>query len=269
LFLAFTPEITNNNDGNIHNITKEAQPIGAFDLKSYMQAKKFFETITTGNLKWITPEEALLAKLMTNMFSYVQAACANEFYLIAESFGVNIHKILDASGNHNIPNPSINSAGPGMHKEGWFLVDRIPFTDLITTAFKINESMQSQIVRKLENFNLQKVSILGMTSVINSDDPRASLSYKLRKALYYRDYVVGCYDPFLPEYSDSSVLEGSDAVILMTTHDEFKNLEKIKRMVYTPICIYVDINGFWNESREGAINGILQPNEKSLKNKAK
>lgn len=257
IFIAFTPELINENQ-NIQDLTKAAQPIGAFDQKSFNLAKDFFETITSGTLKWVSPEEALLAKLMTNMFEYVKSACANEFYLIAESFGVNIHNILDASGRHDIPNPDLNAAGAGMHKEGWFLVDRIPFNDLITNSFKINESMQALIVNRLEKYNVNKVAVLGMTSKINSDDARASLSYKLRKALYYRDYIVACYDPYLPEYSDSSVLQDSDAVILMTPHDEFKNFEKLKRQINNPNCIFIDISGFWKETKENAENGFLQ-----------
>lgn len=257
IFLAFAPEVSNEK-ANIHETLKAPQPVGAFDEKSFNAAKDFFSNLTTGEIKWVTPEEALIAKLMVNMFTYMKAACANEFYLIAESFGVDIHKILDASGEHNIPSPSINAAGPGMHKEGWFLVDRIAFNDLITTSFKINESMQSQIVQKLEKYNLNKVVMLGMTSKPNSDDPRGSLSYKLRKALYYKDYLVGCYDPYLPEYSDSSVLNGADAVILMTAHDEFKNFDKIKKLVANQNCLYVDINGFWQETREKSSNGFLE-----------
>ncbi len=281
IFLSFAPELNTENI-NIHDVARTNQPIGAYDEKSFRVAEEFFQTITKGEITWLSPEEALLAKLMTNMFNYIQSACANEFYLIAESFGANIYKILEASKNEfhpldnkkednfqkaNIPNPNPNGAGPGMHKEGWFLVDRIPFGELITTAFKINESMPAQIVQKLENYNISKVAILGMTNKADSDDARASLSYKLRKALYYKDYMVVSYDPNLPEFSDSSVLKDADAVILMTGHKEFADLEKVKQWVQNPNCIFIDIGGFWKETTQIGINGIFKLKELNTKNR--
>jgi len=268
IFLAFAPELTNDYP-NIHELLKNPQPIGTYEENSYLAAEEFFRTITKGKLNNVSPEEALLAKLMKNMFTYIQNATANEFYLIAETYNANINKILEASNTNenNIPTPSANSAGPGMHKEGWFLVDRLPFAELITTAFKINESMVSQVVQKLEAYKPNKVVILGMTNKADSDDPRSSLSYKLRKLLYYKNYEVGCYDPKLPEYSDSSVLQKADAVILMTPHKEFADLEKIKGLVKNPNCVFVDLNNFWEETKQSAVNGVLQTKSKQAAKK--
>ncbi len=252
IHLVFAPELAEEN-GNLHDLNKAAQPIGAFDENSFRAAQKFFDTITKGQITWLSPEEALLAKLMTNMFAYIQGACANEFYLIAQSFNANINKILDATSNA-LPAPNPNNAGPGMHKEGWSLVERLPFAELVTTAFKINESMPAQIVKQLENHSLKKVAILGMTNKANYDDARSSLSYKLRKMLFYKDYEVVCYDPYLPEFADSAVLQNTDAVILMTAHDEFSNLEKVKGWINNSNCVFVDIHGYWQELRNQSAN---------------
>ncbi len=271
IYLAFVPELTNEN-GNIHDISNNPQPIGAFEKESFKAAEKFFKTITKGKISWLTPEEVLLAKLMKNMTSYIQAAWANEQYLIAESFGANIHKILDAASESReqiseVRNPNPNNGGPGMHKEGWFLVDRTPFNELITNAFKINESMPSYIIKKLQNYKVNKVTILGMTNKANLDDARSSLSYKLRKALFYQDYNVACYDPYLPEYSDSSAMQNSDVVILMTPHKEFSNLANVLKLVKKSNCLIIDLQGFWKETRENGVNGFLQL--ENLKQKVK
>ena len=266
IYLAFAPELTGEN-ASIHDILTSAQPIGAFEKESFKAAEKFFKTITKGKISHLTPEEVLLAKLMKNMSSYIQAAWANESYLIAESFGANIHKILDAVSELRNPNP--NNGGPGMHKEGWFLVDRTPFNELITNAFKINESMPSYIIKKLQKYKANKVAILGMTNKADSDDARSSLSYKLRKALFYQDYDAVCYDPYLPEYSDSSVLQNADAVILMTPHKEFRNLADILKLVKKPNCLVIDLHGFWKETRENGNNGILQINSLKTTTKGK
>lgn len=273
IYLAFTPEL-DNEVKDIHDLVNAPQPIGAFDEKSYEAAQRFFKTITKGKISFVSPEEALLSKVINNMYEYIQAAAANEFYLIAETFGANIYRILDASYNYRnlndltqIPQPNPNTAGPGKHKEGWYLLDRVPFTELITTSFKLNESMPSQIVKMLENYNLKKVVILGMTNKPNSDDARSSLGYKLRRALFYKDYIVCCYDPYLPEYSDTSVLVDADAVILMTPHDEFSNLEKLKKTIRNPDLVIVDLHGFWKETKEKTRNGIWQNKEQKTRRK--
>ncbi len=272
IYLAFAPEMLNEHE-NIHNLSNTPQPIGTFEKESFKVAEKFFKAITKGKISWLTPEEVTLAKLMQNATSYIQAAWVNESYLIAESFGANMHRIIDAmeietggkkqearSTEHSsiLRNPNPNNSGPGMHKEGWFLTDRTPFTELITNAFKINESMPSLIIKKLQEHKVSKVTILGMTSKADSDDARASLSYKLRKALFYQDYNVTCYDPYLPEYSDSSALQDTDVVILMTPHKEFQNLANILKLVKRSNCLIIDLQGFWKETRENGNNGILQ-----------
>ena len=257
IYLAFAPEMTNENS-SIHDTLNNPQPIGAYEKESFKAAEKFFKTITKGKISWLTPEEALLAKLMKNMSFYIQAAWANESYLIAESFGANIHKILDSVPELKNPNP--NNGGTGMHKEGWFLVERTPFNELITNAFKINESMPSYIINKLQSYKVNKVAILGMTNKADSDDARSSLSYKLRKALFYQDYNVGCYDPYLPEYSDSSALQNAEVLILMTPHKEFTNLNDVLKLVKKPGCLIIDLQGFWEETRKNGVNGFWQNN---------
>ena len=264
IYLAFAPELTSN-ENSIHDQASLPQPIGVYDNESFLVANNFFKTLTKGKISLLTPEEAMLSKLMKNTYSYIQEACSNEFYLIAQSHGANIHKIVNATNSSFSP-PNPNVSGPGTHKEGWFLANRIPFSDLVTTAFKINESVPQHIVQLLENYNANKVIILGMTNKANSDDTSSSLGYKLRKALLYKNYEVYSYDPLLPEYSDSSVLRKSDVVILMTPHKEFENLNKIQKLVDNAKCLFIDLSGFWEETQKFGKNGIVS-HEKSKSHK--
>jgi UDP-N-acetyl-D-mannosaminuronic acid dehydrogenase len=71
------------------------------------------------------------------------------------------------------------------------------------------------------------VGILGMAFKADSDDPRESLSYKLRKVLDYEAGAVLCTDPyiegagFLPV---DEVLGRSDALIVGTPHSVYRGL---------------------------------------------
>jgi len=238
------------------------QLIGAFDDKSYELAEEFFLTFIQDKCFKMTPTEAEIGKLITNMTRYVEFALANEFYLIAESFGANIHRIIDACNYNyprlNLPTPGPNVGGPCLHKDGWFLIERFPFNELISTAFKINESMTMQIASKLEQFPLiRKVSILGMTFKANSDDTRNSLSFKLKKQLERYSYELVLVDPFLEEYRDTQRMRGSDAVVLMTPHKDFSDLSMIMDLVANDECLYVDIWGLWREMKYKSRNGYF------------
>ena len=206
--------------------------------------------------------EAEIGKLITNMARYVRFALVNEFYLIADSFGANIHKIIDACNYHyprlDIPAPGPNVGGPCLYKDGFFLLERIPFSGMISTAFKINEGMTMQIVQKLEQLpHFKKAAILGLTFKPGSDDTRNSLSFKLIKQLERSDVSLALVDPHLEEYRDMKKIKGSDAVVLMTPHQEFRDLENIVNLVGNDECIYVDIWGFWQEMKYRSKNGCF------------
>ncbi len=216
----------------------------------------------------MTPAEAEIGKLVTNMARYVEFAVANEFYLIAEQFGVNIHKIIDAcSYNYprlNIPVPGPNVGGPCLYKDGWFLLERLPFNGIISTAFRINEGMTMQIVLKLQQFaHIRKVAILGLTYKAGSDDTRNSLSFKLKKQLEHT-YELVLIDPYLEDYKDMERIRGSDAIVLMTPHKEFNDLKTIMDLVANDECLYVDIWGFWERMKYKSRNGYFWGKEARL-----
>lgn len=265
IFLVYAPERVAQGKA-IEELRRLPQLIGAFDNKSYRLAEEFFSTFLEDKCFKLTPIEAELGKLITNMARYVEFALANESYLIAESFGANIHKIIDACNYNyprlNLPVPGPNVGGPCLYKDGWFLLERFPFNEIISTAFRINEGMPMQIVSKLERFpQIKKVTILGMTFKAGSDDIRNSLSFKLKKQLERNDYELVLVDPYVEGYKDIENMQGSDAVVLMTPHKEFSDLQAIIGLVGNDECIYVDIWGFWEKMKYKSQNGYFTGKE--------
>lgn len=261
IYLAFAPERVLQGKA-IEEIENLPQLIGSFDRYSYEKAKDFFDTIIDAECLKMTPVEAELGKLMTNMARYVQFALANEFHLIADTFDANAKRIIDYC-NYNyprldLPTPGPNVGGPCLTKDGWFLLERIPYNELLSSAFQINEGMPIQIVEKLENYeNIEKVAILGMTYKANRDDVRNSVSFKLKKQLSFRGYELEMVEPHLEKYSTLEDIEGCDAVVLMTPHDRFKDLDEIIDIVDNSECLYVDIWGCWNEMKYKSDNGYF------------
>ncbi len=238
------------------------QLIGAYDDNGYEKARNFFMTFLESECIRLTPLEAEIGKLLTNMTRYVSFALANECHLIGESFGVNINKVIDACNKDyprmNLPSPGPNVGGPCLYKDGWFLIERIPYNELYAASFRINEGMSMQIVQKIQQHpHIKKAVILGMTYKANSDDIRYSVSFKLKKQLEFLGYKVTIVDPHLSDCDSLPAIESSDAVVLMTPHDEFKNLREIMELVKNEDCLYVDIWGAWPEMRYQSRSGYF------------
>ena len=224
------------------------QIIGAYDRLSFQTAEKFFSTFVENRCLHVTPCEAELAKLMCNMARYTAFAVANEFYLIADQYQANIHRIFDACGydypRFAVPSPGANVSWLCLFKDGFFLAQGFPFPELILNSFKINESMPVHIFKKIQlHREIRKVGVLGLTFKSGSDDTRYSLSFKLKKLIESAGYEAACIDPHLPKYKDFSRLRGCDAVVLMTPHAEFTNLNSLAEIVDNGRCLYVDIWG--------------------------
>ncbi|MFC2048069.1 nucleotide sugar dehydrogenase [Chloroflexota bacterium] len=265
IFLVYAPERVLQGKA-IEELRRLPQIIGVFDDESYKRAEEFFSTFLEDRCFKVAPVEAEIGKLITNMTRYVRFALANEFYLIADSFGANIHRIIDACNYHyprlNLPRPGPNVGGPCLYKDGWFLLERFPFNEIISAAFQINEGMPMQIVSKLEKLpQIKRVTVLGMTFKAGSDDTRNSLSFKLRKQLERHNYELILVDPYLESADDIEDIRGSDAVVLMTPHQEFSNLQAILDLVANDECIYVDIWGFWEKMKYKSENGYFSGKE--------
>jgi UDP-N-acetyl-D-mannosaminuronic acid dehydrogenase len=263
--LVFAPERTA--EGRVITELKTLpQLIGAYDDNSFERAKILFERISTGATLRLTPTEAEIGKLISNMTRYVTFALANEYHLIGNSFDININKVIDAANYEyprlNMPSPGPNVGGPCLYKDGWFLIERNPYPDLISTAFRINEGMPMDIVQSLrKREGIERVAILGATFKANSDDIRNSLSFKLAHQLHRSGYDYVLVEPNLDNYSEIEDIKGCDAVILMTPHKQFKKLSDIAAAVGSDDCVYVDIWGFWDEMKYLSIGGIFEGNE--------
>lgn len=244
------------------------QLIGAPDDESYERTAEVFETFLEAECLRMTPTEAELGKLFTNMYRYLTFAAANEFYLIADSFAthhdVNIHKILDQTGENyprfDVPDPGANVGGPCLTKDGWFLVDNIPYNELVSTAYQINEGMPAQIIGRMVDKSPDpgKITVLGMTFKGNSDDTRNSVSFKMEKQLQMKGYGQPIeIEPNVDGFDDWNDVEGSDWVVLMTPHDEFADFQTVRDYVDNEDCLYCDIWGFWDEAKHDSDNGYF------------
>lgn len=236
------------------------QLIGAFSKASYDAACNLFDGIAPVSER-LKPIEAELGKLMTNMYRYVNFALANEFMMIAESHGANTKRIFDAVNKNyprvNLPMPGPNVGGPCLFKDGKFLLDGIPYPELIRSSFDINEGMPDYIwqqIKKARDGNIRNALIIGAAFKGENDDTRNSLSFKMKKVLEKHGIEVTLFDPYVEGMTDYPGTH-FDAVIVMTPHKVLKDWLSREVNALHSLTIIVDLWKLFPES-ENFTNGI-------------
>lgn len=202
----------------------------------------------------LTPIEAELAKLFSNAYRYIQMAVTNQFYLISNSAGVDYFRVLDGM-KQDYPRMA-DIAGPGFTAGPCLFKDTMQLAAFCKNQFSIghaamlvNESLPMYVVASLASqYRLEDltVGLLGMAFKADSDDPRSSLSYKVKKLLVFRAKQVLTTDPYIgadPALIPlDEVISRSDILILCTPHQVYRDLTLQDKVV-------VDIWNFWGERR--------------------
>lgn len=197
-------------------------------------ASELFSLVAPKLLK-VSIEEAELAKLFSNAWRYIQFAAANQFYMIADSYGVDFNELrktmVDGYGrNAGLPSAGF-AAGPCLLKDTMQLAafNNNSFT-LGHAAMAINEGLPNFIVEQLSRRrSLQdvKVGILGMAFKADIDDIRDSLSYKLGKVLRFQGADVLYSDEFATDptfISKEQLVDRAEVVIVGVPHSAYKSL---------------------------------------------
>jgi UDP-N-acetyl-D-mannosaminuronic acid dehydrogenase len=200
------------------------------------EAAALFERITP-EVVVVKPIEAEFAKLFANAYRYIEFAATNEFYLIAKSAGVDYRRVLDAM-KHNypraksIPRPGF-AAGPCLVKDTMqlsaFASNRF---GLGHAALLINEGLVLHVIDDIKRRCVlanTTVGLLGMAFKAESDDVRASLSYKFKNTLAGQARAVLTTDPFVTTDPAllplDEVVAKSDLLILCAPHACYRDTD--------------------------------------------
>jgi UDP-N-acetyl-D-mannosaminuronic acid dehydrogenase len=211
------------------------QIVSSRSARGLERASRLFRRLTA-TLVAMTPEEAELAKLFTNVWRYIKFATANQLYMMANDRGLDFERIrqglaLDYPRAADMPGAGF-AAGPCLFKDTMQLAafNNNNFA-LGHTAMAINEGLPLYLVARLEQrFDLgsMTVGILGMAFKGGSDDVRSSLSYKLKRLLAFKADRVLCTDPYVTTDPDltplADVLAEADLLIIAAPHPEYAAL---------------------------------------------
>jgi UDP-N-acetyl-D-mannosaminuronic acid dehydrogenase len=256
LYLAFCPERIAEGK-SFSELPEVPQIVGGVDDASRDRAARFFAQVTP-TVNPIDARSAELAKLFCNMYRYIDFAVGNEFMMIAAQHGREIHPIVDAINRDykrgGLKSPGL-TGGPCLYKDGFFLTGKIPYNELIASAWKIHETTPAWLVDQVRlrrgELDGARVAVLGMSFKRDIDDIRNSLAFKLKKILLAEGADVHLHDPLLPYESREQALRDADVVFLAMNHSAFETLTLgALRALVRPGAIICDI---WNLLRTNRI----------------
>ena len=205
-----------------------------------------------------------LSKLIANAFLAQRISSINSVSAICESTGANVNEVAKAVGTDSRIGIKFLKSGPGFggscfKKDILNLVYICKSLGLLEVAsywegiMKINDWQQDRIYKAVVdklygNISGKKIVILGFSFKANTNDTRNSPSIKISRKLLGEDAELVISDPKVSknkifealnsinqdinyenkisfEINISKAIENSDAVLIMTEWEEYKNLD--------------------------------------------
>jgi len=220
-------------------------------------------------------------KLTTNVFRDVNIAFVNELALLFEKLGIDTYTVIDAAKRKynfqpHFPGPGVG--GPCLPVNSYQYLNSSKkidqnFLKIVQEARRINENMPQHVVDLLVNafseLNKQldnsTIGLLGISYKPNVRDVQIAPSEVIIKLLNAKNVKLKIFDPYFMsetvfghkiENSISDAIIDSDAVIIITGHKEFEelNLETFSNSRNKPIL--VDCTGKINP-KDAKSQGII------------
>lgn len=229
-------------DWTVRNIPRV---VGGIDPVSLRKAMIFYRNLIEAPIRAMhSIQEAEAVKILENSFRDVNIAFVNEIARSFERMGIDTVDVIRGAATKPFAFlPHYPSAGVGGHcipVDPYYLIERARKGGFdhafLKLARRINNSMPGHAIERLkqalreQRLNLRNVTVgvLGLAYKKNISDTRESPTYSLLAQLkgLGADYEV--FDPRVRTEStvDSleHLLDRSDALVLMTDHDEFMKI---------------------------------------------
>src|SRR3989338_8843863 len=258
-FVSFAPERTVSGCA-LEELRTLPQVIGEIDKKNAGSAARIFSSMTDTIVMVDSLEEAEIVKLINNTYRDVTFGFANEVALIAQRWGMDGKKVIEAA-NHGyrrggIPLPSPGVGGYCLTKDPFIFIesakskgyDPLLFKHARNTSDKMIDFISEHTLSFLKNYKNHKrdpkILILGVAFKGNpaTSDVRWSTSISLIKNLQNASYNnIFAFDPVVRRddiliHNIKHVVDikkgfvDTDVILVGNNHSYFKEME-IKKML--------------------------------------
>ncbi|PWU67129.1 nucleotide sugar dehydrogenase [Gracilibacillus dipsosauri] len=221
----------------MHELIYNNRIVGGITDACTEKGAEVYETFVQGEIIKTQAKTAEMSKLMENTFRDVNIALANELAKVSTELGINALEVIEMANKH--PRVNLHTPGPGvgghcLAVDPYFIIAKAPESaKLINLSRQINNSMPEYVMDVAEKLlaknNGKKITVFGLTYKGNVDDIRESPAMDIYEALHAKPELdVVAYDPHVQlsfvEKDLAKALDGSDLVLVLSDHNEFKSL---------------------------------------------
>ena len=246
-YLCFSPERVDPGNKK-YKTANTPKVLGGITPNCGLMGELLYKTIVDEVVMVSSPESAEMVKLLENTFRAVNIGLANEVAIMCEKLGVDVWEVIDAAATKPFGFMKF-TPGPGLgghcipidpHYLSWKLKALDYNARFIQLAGEINTAMPLHMVGLVQQgLNQQRKSIRGSQILVigvaykkNVDDVRESPALDVMKLLENDGAELSFYDPYVSfvKLNGNGInghkslteenLKNSDAVIIMTDHDQ-------------------------------------------------
>lgn len=265
--LAFCPERMA--EGSAYDdLTTTPVVVGGVTETCSKSVTEFWDAVGLETHAVSSPTAAELTKLADNWWIDLNIALANEVALLSEKLGVDALEVIAAANTLEKGSETVNILYPGagvggscLVKDPWFVANlgEQHGLDLKTprVSRRVNEQMPAHVVdmllSELPDLSGQRVAVLGYAFKTGTDDTRNTPAKPIIESLQDEGATVSVADPYVPaDVVEAAVglqperlseaVAAVDAVVIVTGHDAYRNLEAadLVEMVGTKSFVVVD-----------------------------
>ncbi len=243
IYLAHCPERINPGDPK-WNVTNIPRVVGSFDQAGLDMTYDFYASIVDGEIrKMRSIREAEAVKIVENSFRDINIAFVNELARSFDVLGIDVKDVILGAATKPFAfmahYPSCGVGGHCIPVDPYYLIECAKQSGFdhkfLKIAREINNSMPAYTVELLQDalnaaklpLNGSRIGVLGLAYKANIDDLRESPAFKIIEHLKNHHADVETFDPHVTSRSTAqsleTLLEKSDALVLVTDHKEFKD----------------------------------------------
>jgi nucleotide sugar dehydrogenase len=258
------------NPGQILNdFEKLPRLVGAIDDRTANMIMKIYRHVFTVDLIPMPDcKTANAVKLTTNVFRDINIAFVNELAMLFEKLGIDIMKVLEAAKtkyNFQVHYPGAGVGGPCLPVNSYQMLNLAKSVDpnllkLVRVGRQVNEHMPDHVIgllkdgfeeasRKIQD---SQILVLGVSYKPDVKDIQLTPAEPIIDKLKQLKAKVRIYDPYYKsteifgiktESNLVDALNNTDAVLLVTAHKEFHDLEPTFLLSKMKTPIVVDSRG--------------------------
>jgi len=234
--------------------------VGALSSDGAKRAKSFYQSILETEIHVMSGvRTAEAVKIVENTFRDINIAFVNEMAMSFDVLDIDLVEVLEGASTKPFGfMPFFPGCGVGGHcipVDPYYLIHAAKESgfmhEFLNLSREINNNMPNYTIKQLTsafdesgmNIEYSTIAVLGIAYKAGVDDLRESPALKIISKIEKMCSNLKIFDPYVPDKSTekniSSTIEGSDCILILTEHTEFKNLD-MKKIYDCGVKIIVD-----------------------------